>query len=327
MKRGFLIFPFLMIIFVAGFFLMRTLLQSKKFSLPKGEMVVGEPDEVKHSIPLEEIISGGVAKDGIPSIDNPQFIDADEASDFLDNSDIGLGIVHKGEARFYPYIILVWHEIVNDRIAGDPILVTYCPLCGTGIVFDPRVDGKTFQFGVSGKLWQSNLLMYNRSEDPDDESLWSQVLGEAVVGKYTGKKLTVLPSDTVRWGDWKKKYPQTKVLSQKTGFFRRYGEDPYQGYAASETVGFGAQFTDRRLHPKEMIIGISINGEHKAYQESALRRGGKITDSFAGETLTLEMSDIGEVAVLSGDGKTLPFIRAFWFSWVAVYPDTALYKQ
>ena len=120
-------------------------------------------DGVKHSIPLHEILSGGPAKDGIPSIDNPKFIDVIEANSYVANDSVGLGITINGESRFYPYNILVWHEIVNDTIAGEPVLVTYCPLCATGIVFERKVNGKVQEFGVSGRLWQSNLLMYNRA--------------------------------------------------------------------------------------------------------------------------------------------------------------------
>ncbi|MEX0690078.1 MAG: DUF3179 domain-containing protein, partial [Candidatus Paceibacterota bacterium] len=212
-------------------------------------------DGVKHSIPLDEILSGGPGKDGIPSIDNPKFIPISEA-DFLESSDPGLGLTVNGESRFYPYKILVWHEIVNDSIAGEPVLVTYCPLCATGIVFDRRIDGEVQEFGVSGRLWQSNLLMYNRAKNEDEESLWSQVLGEAVLGTHTSKKLSIVRSDIVRFGDWKKAHPNTLVLSKDTGAFRNYGGDPYGDYYTSESVSFGATFNDTRLHPKALVHGI-----------------------------------------------------------------------
>jgi len=136
----------------------------------------------KHSIPLDEILSGGPPKDGIPAINDPKFITTEEADKFLDDSSVGLGLTLNGINRFYPYLVLVWHELANDNIGGQAVLVSYCPLCATGVVFDSKVGGEDQEFGVSGKLWQSNLLMYNRTGNEDTESLWSQVLGEAVVG-------------------------------------------------------------------------------------------------------------------------------------------------
>jgi len=284
-------------------------------------------DGTKHSIPLNEILSGGPPKDGIPSIDNPKFVRTAEADEFLSNEDPGLGFIWKGEARFYPYQILVFHEIVNDTVQGDPVLVTYCPLCATGIVFERLVDGKEEEFGVSGKLWQSNLLMYNRSSDPQKESLWSQVLGEAVLGESTGIKLTILPSDTVRYGDWKKKNPGTKVLSRDTGAARSYGRDPYGDYYTNTSVSFGATFNDTRLHPKAFVLGIELDGKFKAYHEDALREGITV-DTFSNRKVTIEKSSIGEVRMFIGESKTpIPYIGSFWFSWLAVHPETELFKQ
>jgi len=277
---------------------------------------------VKHSIPLNEILSGGPGKDGIPSIDNPKFVSVGEAT-FLNDSDPGLGLTVKGESRFYPYSILVWHEIVNDTIAGEPVLVTYCPLCATGIVFERRVDGNVQEFGVSGRLWQSNLLMYNRAGSEENESLWSQVLGEAVLGVHTGKKLPIVRSDVVRFGDWKKAHPDTKVLSEDTGVARSYGRDPYGDYYTSESVSFGATFKDTRLHPKALVHGIEIDGEFKAYHDDAL--SGTIRDTFAGVAIVITKTNSGEIT-FTADGEPLASIPGFWFSWLAVHPETELFK-
>lgn len=312
-------------------------LQSRQFPLPSGETVsstdsIGESasssretvvtDGVRHSIPLDEILSGGPGKDGIPSIDNPKFISVAQAS-FLSDADSGLGLTVSGESRFYPYRILVWHEIVNDTIAGEPVLVTYCPLCATGIVFDRRIDGEVQEFGVSGRLWQSNLLMYNRAKSESDESLWSQVLGEAVLGVHTGKKLTVVRSDVVRFGDWKKAHPDTKVLSQDTGAIRSYGRDPYGDYYTSESVSFGASFSDTRLHPKALVHGIEIGGKHKAYHDDVLK--GTVADTFAGKSIVVTRTDTGELR-FTADGEPLASVPGFWFSWLAVHPKTELFK-
>jgi len=296
--------------------------EEKIMRISKREILI--TDGVKHSIPLNEILSGGPPKDGIPSIDAPKFISPVEADKFLTDEAAGLGLIYKGESKFYPYQILVWHEIVNDVIGGEPVLVTYCPLCATGVVFDRRVGGKAQEFGVSGKLWQSNLLMYNRSGDEKTESLWSQVLGEAVLGPNTGEKLEILPSDTILYGDWKKENPETKVLSRETGAARSYGQDPYGDYYTSESVSFGAFFNDSRLHPKAFVLGIEVDGKFKAYDKEALPEG-VMTDNFAGLEIRIEKSAIGEVRMSIGQ-KALPYIGGFWFSWLAVHPETELFK-
>lgn len=284
-------------------------------------------DNVKHSIPLSEILSGGPPKDGIPSIDEPKFISQKSAEEFIDDESVGLGLIHNGETRFYPYQILVWHEIVNDTISGERVLVTYCPLCGTGIVFDPKVNGEEQEFGVSGKLWQSNLLMYNRTGDEDTESLWSQVLGEAVLGIETGLRLNIISSDTVKYGSWKEAHPETVVLSRDTGALRTYGADPYGDYYTSLGTIFATKGDDDdRLHSKELVIGIEIEGQFKAYRESTLLVG-NTTDTFAGKTLRIEKNKTGEVRIFNTEsGEEAFIIRGFWFSWVAVHPQTELQK-
>ncbi len=278
---------------------------------------------VTHSIPLHEILSGGPGKDGIPSIDAPRFVAAKDAN-YLADTDPGVGVTIGDESRFYPYRILVWHEIVNDTIAGEPVLVTYCPLCATGIVFERRVGAKEQEFGVSGQLWQSNLLMYNRALREEDESLWSQVLGEAVVGPNTGEKLTILPSEITRFGDWKAAHPDTRVLSQNTGAVRSYGRDPYGDYYTSESVSFGASFNDTRLHPKALVHGIEIDGQYKAYDDGVITPDG-IQDAFAGSAIGAERLSGGGVR-FTKDGKVIPHVTGFWFSWLAVHPETELYE-
>jgi len=188
---------------------------------------ISETDGVKHSVPLDEIRGGGPPKDGIPSIDDPKFVAVSEA-DFINDQEPGIAVSLNGIDRFYPFQILVWHEMVNDTFpstgsgqVGQRVLVTYCPLCLSGIVFDPEVKGERVEFGTSGKLWQSNLVMYDRKTD----SLWSQILGEAIVGEMTGTELKVLPSDQIRFGDWRKLHPAGEVLSRDTGATRFYGSE------------------------------------------------------------------------------------------------------
>ncbi|MEX2405680.1 MAG: DUF3179 domain-containing protein [Candidatus Paceibacterota bacterium] len=297
---------------------------SSRSPLFGGGDILQTMNTTQHSIPLEEILGGGPAKDGIPSIDNPSFETPREATEWMDGDDIGLGLEYNGEERFYPYKILVWHEIVNDTVNGEPVLVTYCPLCATGVVFDSEVDGTAYEFGVSGKLWKSNLLMYNRTSDPEDESLWSQVLGEAVVGPLTGTELKIIPANTVKYEDWLSNHPNTQILSRDTGASRPYGNDPYGNYYTSDSVSFGATFNDDRLHPKDFVLGIEIDDQFKAYHKDALPIGTTV-DSFAGSSVSITKDSFGEVRMTIGE-EEIPFLQGFWFSWLSVHPETELFK-
>ncbi|MDP6586208.1 MAG: DUF3179 domain-containing (seleno)protein, partial [Anaerolineales bacterium] len=236
-------------------------------------------DGVKHSILIDEIRQGCFAgRDCIPSVDAPVFMSRDDADDLLPEDTIGIGLSFKGEDRFYPFNMLVTREIVNDVVAGKPLIVTYCPLCGTGIVFNREIDGEVFEFGVSGLLWQSNLLMYNREDSEEKISLWSQVLGEAVVGNLTGTKLEIIPSDVVRYTDWRVTHPKTVVLN--TG---RIG-DPYNGNYYGVTSNFSPNFNEDEspLSPTEYVFGIELKGQHRAYVRDTLSIG-ETEDNFAGE--------------------------------------------
>jgi len=299
--------------------------QESKILKTKSIMVT---DGVRHSVPLDEIIGGGPAKDGIPSIDNPKFISPDEADQFLGDDDPGIAFSRGTTHRFYPYQILVWHEIVNDTIDGERILVSYCPLCLTGFVSDPIVKGKRVEFGTSGKLWKSNLVMYDRLTD----SLWSQVLGEAIVGEMTGTQLKTLPSDQVLYGNWKKEHPDGEVLSRDTGATRFYGSSPYGGY--TNVTSFAIQmagYNDTRLPRDAFVFGIIINGKAKAYLPEVVKEKGEIVDTFEGKTIVLRHEkslDVVRVFEKQSDGtleRINPF-SSFWFSWAAVHPDTDLYK-
>lgn len=284
-------------------------------------------DGVKHSVPLNEILGGGPPKDGIPSIDLPKFIFVDEASKQLSDAEPGIALEIGGATRFYPFQILVWHEIVNDTINGKRVLVTYCPLCLSGIVFDPVVRDEQAEFGTSGKLWNSNLVMYDRKTD----SLWSQILGEAIVGEMTGARLKVLPSDQIRFGDWKKLHPAGEVLSRDTGTTRFYGQDPYGDYYTTPGTYFPVGKKDDRLADKDFVLGIVVNNKAKAYWPEAIKKIGEITDQFEGKTIIVRYeNDIDAVRLFEKkqDGaleRVNPF-GAFWFSWVAAHPNTELYK-
>jgi peroxiredoxin len=294
--------------------------------VPVSSRTVMETDGVKHSIPLEDIESGGPRKDGIPPIDDPKFTSVAEGSEFLDDEGLGIAVSFNGVDRFYPFQILVYHEIVNDNVNGRRALVTYCPLCGTGIVFDPTVQGGVDTFGTSGKLWNSNLLMYDRRTD----TYWSQVLGEAVKGKLTGAKLRLLSYDNMRWGDWKTAHPEGEVLSKDTGHTRNYaGSGPYGSYDTDKRIIFDVGHEDDRYHPKEPTFGIEVDGHYRVYPQSELQRSlAEFMDEVAGVILKIDFDSSNntlDIRRMDTDEEVVPFY-GFWFSWIAVHPKTEVYS-
>lgn len=282
------------------------------------------PDGTKYIIHPSKFLSGGPSKDGIPSIDNPKFIPASKA-DWLSDEEIGLGIVYKNEARFYPFRILVYHEIVNDFIQNDPILVTYCPLCFTGIGFIREIDGEAVEFGVSGKLYNSELIMYDRKTD----SYWPQTLGKAVLGPSTGKTLKKIPTDTVKWGDWKKVHSDTKVLSRETGFIRNYdGSNPYgrKGDFTDINLQFPLENKDSRLGAYEIVYGIELNGKFKAYKKSDLEQKLRIEDTLGGEKIIIEFNkDLKSAKAYKKSSDQIVTDTLFWFAWAAFHPETDIF--
>jgi len=183
-------------------------------------------DFSRASVDLNEIMSGGPPKDGIPAIDDPKFVSSEDADGWLDAREPVIVVQYQEHARAYPLQILIYHEIVNDTFRGLPISVTFCPLCNASIVFDRRVNGKLLDFGTTGKLRKSDLVMYDRQT----ESWWQQFIGTSIVGEYMGTKLNEVPAQIVAYEDFKKAYPSGEILSKKTGHFRPYGRNPYRGY-------------------------------------------------------------------------------------------------
>lgn len=275
-------------------------------------------------IDIDSIYHGGPPKDGIPSLDDPVFYPAGSGS-FLEPDDRVLGLVMNGVAKAYPIRILNWHEVVNDSFADTPVAVTYCPLCGTGAAFIARMDEIKLVFGVSGLLYNSDVLLYDRQS----ESLWSQIRAEAVTGEFIGLKLQTLPLIHTSWKKWKVQYPATLVLSEKTGFVRNYGRNPYQGYALTEQLYFPvANTSDAPLHPKETVLGVELNGGFKAYPFSRLKQYGKeqFNDSVGGAEVMIFWDEEGHSArAAAPEGKTVSFIQGFWFAWYAFYPQTELF--
>ncbi len=296
----------------------------------------GRPDRARFNgfdladalIPVDAIERGGPPRDGIPAIDNPRFVPAVRGS--LREDDRVLGLSHKGVVRAYPVRILNWHEVVNDKLAGDAIAVTYCPLCGTGMAFDAGLQGgpagvRELSFGISGLLFNSDVLLYDRGT----QSLWSQLRQQAISGPLKGTALKALPLEHTTWSDWRRRFPATEVLSFETGFSRDYGRDPYAGYEAVNRLMFQVQHRDARLGPKEWVLGLSVGTARKAYPFSILAtrvgKDGVLEDRLGGQVVRIRYDAQHRTArAEDGAGKPLPSVLAFWFAWVAFHPQTEL---
>lgn len=292
-------------------------------------------------------LSGGPGKDGIPAIDAPEFWSPEEADGYLDDGDIVFGLVENGVARAYPQRILVWHEIVNDTVGGTGLAVTYCPLTGTAITFE---RGGT-EFGVSGRLVNSNLIMYDR----DTDTWFPQILAVGISGPHTGSALVERPMTWTTWERWRATHPDTWVLSTRTGFARNYNRDPYgaynprSGYYRPDSDRmFPVMHEDGRLPLKSVVLGARTADAAVAVGKDVLREAGRlelesggavftaIHDSaldtgyvFAGRTQAQASTDgtgPNGVTWSGGDGLTpVNAFEAMWFAWTAFYPETALH--
>ena len=293
-------------------------------------------------------ISGGVTKDGIPSIDEPSFLDASVAA--LPDGEIVFGVVRGDDVRAYPQRILVHHEIVNDRLDGVPVSVTYCPLTGTVLGFE---RGAT-TFGVSGTLVNSNLVMYDRATD----SRWPQVLATAIEGPLEGRALREFEVVWTTWGRWRRRHPGTEVLSEDTGYARNYGIDPYgsytptvRGYYNRESTMFDPLATDDRLGTKAVVVGVRTAAGATAVSMDRLRGRGVVDTTVGDDRFAFVHDaalDAGHAYRLPADATVesttdavrvdgerhapdaLPFerrhaVEAMWFAWAGFYPETTLH--
>ena len=246
-------------------------------------------DFSRHSVPLSEIVSGGPPRDGIPPIDRPRFESADEADRWLDDRHPVLVIEAGDDVKAYPLGILIWHEIVNDEVGGRPVTVTYCPLCNTALVFDRRLGGRVLDFGTTGRLRMSDLVMYDRQT----QSWWQQAVGEAIVGELTGAWLEMVPANTYGWATARELYPDLHVLSRDTGFPEyeasgRYGQNPYAGYDSRRGPypGFFSGGIPGDLPAMERVAAANI-GDGWAVGFGALEHLGAVNASFAGTDIVV----------------------------------------
>jgi hypothetical protein len=276
------------------------------------------------TIPRNEIFAGGPPKDGIPALTNPKLIAAKEAR-YLNRDDRVIGFVRGQESRAYPLAILNHHEIVNDSVGEVPIAVTYCPLCDSAAVFDRRTPLGQRDFGVSGLLYNSNVLMYDRGGQP--ESLWSQIKTTGISGPGANQALKALPVELTTWGDWRARHPETKVLSPQTGHERDYRRNPYAGYFDQPGLMFSARPTSDRLPTKARVLGVWTDAAARAYPLSAFGNEQKrIEDKIGGKKIALQYNpEARSLRVLQAD-EGVEWMYSLWFSWYAMRPETEIFR-
>lgn len=266
-----------------------------------------------------EITTGGPGRDGIPALTEPDVVSAEDAP-WSDHVRV-IGVEVNGEARAYPLAILNWHELVNDTVGGMPILVSYCPLCATGMVFDRTVNGSARQFGVSGLLYRSDMLLYDRAT----ESLWSQIAATAVTGPSSGKKLVLLRSRQQSWLHWREAHPQSTILSPSTGFVRNYARDPYRGYGRTDRLMFPVPL-DTRYAPKVRTLGLRLpDGRSRAYPAvEVAKAGGRVEEHFAGFDVEV-LYDASRAEFEVSAPEPIAVIEGYWFAWLAFHPDSSVF--
>ncbi len=278
-------------------------------NLPEEPLPIGAKDEFRtdfslHTVPYSEVLSGGVPKDGIPAINTPAYVTAAAADDWLDEKEPVILVRIGDSARAYPLQILTWHEIVNDTLNGVPVLVSFCPLCNTAIAFDRRLDEKILDFGTTGRLRYSNLIMYDRQT----ESWWQQASGEGIAGELAGLQLAFLPANIVAWADFRDNYPDGDVLSRNTGYARSYGENPYPGYDNVDNTPFlyDGPVTPGTLAAMARVLTVAISDEAVAYPYDVLNTV-RVVNDVVGDTPLVVLwqpgtaSALGSVEIAAGE--------------------------
>jgi len=274
------------------------------------------------TIPPEDILPGGPGKDGIPAITDPKMVPADEAN-YLVSADRVVGVVFDGIARAYPLCILYQHEVVNDTVGSQPVVITYCPLCDSALAFDRRDGDQIREFGVSGLLYNSNVLMYDRGEE---ESLWSQMMRQSVSGDDARTKLPMLPLDLTTGGEWLSRHPDTQVMSNQTGFGRDYDRNPYAGYFSNDQLMFPINETSDRLPAKTPVLGIIVGSQARAYPVTAFNESHRtIEDQLGAGSFEIAFDpQANSLRVIRAD-PDVRWAYAYWFAWYGFHTDTEVY--
>ena len=290
-------------------------------------------DFSRHAVPFTEILSGGPPKDGIPAIDKPVFRPVAEITDLADTEPV-VGLRIENTYRAYPLRILIWHEIVNDTVAGVPVAVTFCPLCNAAIVFDRRLDGQVLDFGTTGKLRNSDLVMYDRQT----ESWWQQFLGQGIVGAMTGKMLKMLPARLESWDAFKRRAPAGQVLVPNNPGFRPYGGNPYAGYDSLPRPFLYAGEMPEGIRPLDRVV--SLERKDQAWGLPLLRRkreirvqDGIVIRWSPGQNSALDSSsiadgkDVGNIVVqreTASGPVDIPYFVDFAFAFHAFFPKAPI---
>ncbi len=279
-------------------------------------------DFSKADISLESALSGGPSKDGIPSIDNPKFI---PISDFSNDDSIQAIVLDEGEyKKVYPYNILNWHEIVNDEANEKPVSITFCPLCGSAIVYDRTLpNGDVTTFGVSGGLLESNMIMYDRMT----ESLWQQSVGEALAGENLGAKLEHVEFQLLTIREIKEKYPNARVMSDDTGYRRDYSRNPYSGYAEDNNqFVFGTSKFSGEFEAKEIMVVFKVGETFVTTPWLSFKDGVTKKTTIDGAEITLNKTD-GELIIINSENQQIPFYFEMWFSFAVQHGEEGIVME
>jgi hypothetical protein len=274
------------------------------------------------TVPRHEIAFGGPPKDGIPSLTDPETVSVDVA-DHLRDLDRVVGVSLGGQARAYPIRALMYHEVVNDEVGGVPIAVIYCPLCDSVTVVDRRLDGQTYSFGVSGLLYNSNVLLFDRV----DEALWSQLGFTAVSGPNAGRSLRHLPWNVTTLAEWRRERPRSTVMTFNTGYERRYDRLPYGDYFETDRLMFPVSRQDERLPGKTKVVGVRLGDAVRAYPADEIRRAadGIVRDTIGNGTIVLRAAPDGESVQVVEAPAEAQVAHTFWFAWAAFHPQSEIY--
>jgi len=274
-------------------------------------------------IATNEIDHGGPGRDGIPALDYPVFLEGTARDSEIQPEDRVIGVSFNGVAKAYPIRILDHHEIVNDTFALTPLTVTFCPLCGTGMVFRAEAAGQVLNFGVSGLIYNSDMLLYDRNT----QSLWSQLMKKAVTGPLQGTDLVQVPAQYTTWAAWLMQHPDSLLLSADTGFQRDYETSPYEEYKRLPMVKFATLHNDWRLPAKTWVVGIAVGDRALALPFEELDKLDAPLQVMVGDmSLEIHWDRTASAArAFDSNGKEFPVTAGYWFAWVAFHPATSLY--